>query len=116
MVCYWDTTNGTTDFDTMYTYFPAPDNAAPRTLIEPATFPTLSPYYLDPEIFNAQPGVAEAQAAQLQVKTLLIDPYTAFHLYTGILPIKSLQLPAWSLGTAMRNMSTLLSSFACGTS
>ena len=77
-------------------------------MIEPSTFPTLTPYFVDPAKFNAQPGMIEAQASQLQVKTLLVDPYTAFHLYTGILPIKSLQLPAWSLGASMRNMSKLL--------
>jgi hypothetical protein len=45
------------------------------------------------------------------VKTLLIDPYTPLHLYSAILPIKSLKLPGWSLEGAMRNMSTLSTNF-----
>jgi len=105
LICYWDTTNGTTDFSTMYTYYPAPTKEQPRQVIEPATFPTLTPYFLDPLTFDAKPGMVAAHAAKMQVKTLLIDPYTSIHLYTGILPIKSLKLPAWSLGAAMRNMS-----------
>lgn len=109
LVCYWDSDNGTTgntSFDTIYTYFPdksgKPD---PRKMIEPDSFPTLTPYFIDPLTFTQESSVIAMQAAKFTVKTMLIDPYTPFHLYTGILPIKSLQLPAWSLDAAMRNMS-----------
>jgi hypothetical protein len=39
------------------------------------------------------------------VKTVLMDPYTPIHLYSGILPIKSLQLPLWTMQKPMKNMS-----------
>ena len=38
------------------------------------------------------------------VKTLLIDPYAPIHLYSGILPIKSLKLPPWVFSEPMKNM------------
>lgn len=50
-----------------------------------------------------------AHAAQLLVKTLLIDPFAPVHLYSAILPIKSLQLPAWTLSEPMRNMTAFFS-------
>ena len=43
------------------------------------------------------------------MKTLLIDPYAPIHAYSSILPIKSLQLPAWTLGEPMRNMTAFFS-------
>ena len=65
----------------------------------------MTPYYIDPLDYDGKTGFLAAQAAKFMVKTLLIDPYTPIHLYTGILPIKSFQLPAWSLQAAMKNMS-----------
>jgi hypothetical protein len=69
----------------------------------------LSPYFIDPEPFNSEPlhpgkGILAAQTAKFMIKTVLMDPYTPIHLYSGILPIKSLQIPEWSLGAAMKNM------------
>ncbi|KAI9857978.1 MAG: hypothetical protein M1813_007948 [Trichoglossum hirsutum] len=106
VVCYWDTDNastGTTAFAKIHTYFPG--DGDPRADITPPTFPKLQPYFLKAMDFKADlPGLSDAQAAKLMVKTLLIDPYTPVHLYTGILPIKSLQLPGWTLSDAMKNM------------
>jgi hypothetical protein len=119
-VCYWDTddnfetSTGRTSFDTMYTY-PYPSTSPeianeqkldPRVMIEPHNFPTLTPYFIDPTTVNPNKGLLKMQAEKFKVKTLLIDPYTPLHLYSAILPIKSLQLPRWSLESAMRNMST----------
>lgn len=74
-------------------------------MIDTTSFPKITPVYIDPLTVTDPPGLLAAQASKLMIKTLLIDPYTPFHLYTGILPIKSLQLPAWSLEAAMKNMS-----------
>lgn len=49
--------------------------------------------------------MAQGQAAEFTITTMLIDPYTPVHLYSGILPIKSLQLPGWTLEIAMKHMS-----------
>ncbi|CZR52728.1 uncharacterized protein PAC_02605 [Phialocephala subalpina] len=118
VVCYWDTddntptSTATTTFSKIYTYpYPVtsttsndPNIPDPRTMIEPDTFPTLTPYFIDPTTVDETKGLLKAKAEKLLVKTLLIDPYTPLHLYSGILPIKSLQLPGWSLEAAMKNM------------
>lgn len=111
VVCYWDTDNGKTGrtaFDKIYTYFPQEDAVLPRISIQPENFPKLIPYFIDPKAFNGGTGMAQAQAAEFTITTMLIDPYTPVHLYSGILPIKSLQLPGWTLEIAMKNMSKIL--------
>jgi hypothetical protein len=115
VVAYWDvpasTTSTATDYDQIYAYNSSIETAALIKLIEPSNFPTLSPYYIDPDTLPT-PGMPSTVAftqqhtAQLLVKTLLIDPYTPLHLYSGILPIASLQLPSWAINQALKNMST----------
>lgn len=84
-------------------------------MIEPDTFPTLTPYFIDPTKVDDTRGLLKEKASKFLVKTLLIDPYTPLHLYTGILPIKTLQLPGWSLEAAMKNMSSSLPSLSSST-
>ena len=105
-----NTTTGTTDWMKLYTYFPAtsssgpPQTGDPRVLIQPSTFPTLSPFFVDPDgSLNGTYSVALAQ--KLQIKTMLIDPYTPLHVYSSILPIKNFQLPSWIVQVAMQKMS-----------
>jgi hypothetical protein len=50
-----NSTTGATDWTKLYTYFPAttasgtPQAGDPRVLIEPAAFPTLSPFFVEPD-------------------------------------------------------------------
>jgi hypothetical protein len=90
----------------MFTYFSEVGAALPRESIAPSNFPTLTPQFIHSEQFNGGPGLAEAQERKFLVKTMLVDPYTPVHLYSSVLPIKSLQLPGWTLEIAMKNMST----------
>ena len=53
---------------------------------------------------GVSPGLTRDLIGKLKVKTLLVDPYTALHLYSGVLPIKSLQLPEWSLRLGLEKM------------
>lgn len=124
VICYWDNPSdnisdslGRTDFTKVYTYpFPSSISEAtaeaekldPRIMIEPSTFPKLTPYFIDPVTVDEKRGLLKAKAEKLMVKTLLIDPYTPLHLYSAILPIKSIKLPGWSLESAMKNMSKLI--------
>jgi hypothetical protein len=112
IVGYFDTDNtttGSTDWLNLHTYSVAKPPAAPgdpRTLIEPESFPTLSPYYVEPDDGRLKDGsFAASHAANLVVKTVLIDPYTSLHVYTPILPITSLQLPSWTVQAALQKMS-----------
>ncbi|KAK0117084.1 hypothetical protein ONS96_012922 [Cadophora gregata f. sp. sojae] len=122
VICYWDNpldnsvkSAGRTDFTKVFTYpFPssiteprAESSATdPRVMIEPSTFPTLTPYFIDPTSVDEKKGLLKAKAERLMVKTLLIDPYTSLHLYSAVLPIKTIKLPGWSLEAAMKNMTT----------
>ncbi|CZR68331.1 uncharacterized protein PAC_18230 [Phialocephala subalpina] len=127
VVCYWDTddntmnSTGKTTYRPLYTYNFDPETDAgetseektidPRADIQPgdppntpSNFPTISPYFIDPTTVDAKVGLQKTKAQKYMVKTLLIDPYTPFHLYSAVLPTKSLKLPGWTLEAAMRNM------------
>lgn len=121
VVGYFDsdnTLNGNTNWTQLFTYFPssatASDQKNKSTGIEPNNFPLLNPRYIDPADANfATKGdpsgikyktYTEARTAQYTIKTLLIDPYTPIHAYSPILPIKSLQLPAWTIQRAFTRM------------
>jgi hypothetical protein len=123
VVCYWDVnkTTKTTDYEVIYTYFPKHDivkdvdvNTPERVKIEPENFPTVTPYHPDPVPFKdkVDPGLRKDQISRLLVKTLLVDPYTPIHFYSGILPIKSIQVPEWSLQLGLKKMSECLFSSA----
>jgi hypothetical protein len=108
-----NTTTGATDWSKLYTYFPTlststPQQGDPRVLTEPASFPTLSPFFVDPEGTLTNGSYAATLAQNFNIKTMLIDPYTALHVYSDILPIKDFQLPAWTIQTALQKMSKCL--------
>jgi len=108
LVAYWDGDTPATDFSNMWTYFPGPEDGTkgdPRQYIEPGSFPTLTPYFINPEDTLAGASFVDAHTAEMRVKTVLMDPYTPVHAYTGILPIKSLQLAGWTIQQALKNMS-----------
>ena len=96
-----NSTMGSTDFTMLHIYFTAapatPSPQDPRILIQPENFPTLSPYYIDPDGPLKNGSFLASHAAEFLVKTLLIDPYTPMHVYSLILPITALQLPAWTV-------------------
>ncbi len=105
VVAYWNATDPQ-PFNKVFTYFPDPTtDDCVRIDIVPGNFPPLRPYFVDPQDHKDGSGFAEAHTAHMMVKSVLMDPYTPVHLYSGILPIKSLQLPAWTLQQAMKNMS-----------
>jgi hypothetical protein len=115
-----NTTTGATDWTKLYTYFPAtttaspPQTGDPRILIDRTTFPTLSPFFVEPDGTLQNGSYAASLAQNFQIKTMLLDPYTPLHVYSGILPITALQLPSWTVQQAMQTMSKL-SPFLFGT-
>jgi hypothetical protein len=109
---YFDTKdNGGTNWDQLFTYFPASkasgpaDANDPRIFIEPKTFPTLSPFFIEPDGQLVNNSYKSSWVQQLMVKTMILDPYTPLHVYSGILPITALQLPSWVVQVAMQTMS-----------
>ena len=113
VVGYFDTNNmddGTTTWDTMFTYFPDPKGSQSFVEIKADNFPILKPHYIDPVSMkssntpNTFASYTQARAAQYLIKTLLIDPYTPLHVYSPMLPIKTLQLPPWTIEQAFTRM------------
>jgi hypothetical protein len=118
VVGYCDTDNsptgsrrGETDWDSLHRYFlPPPEDMPPPAPvssilkpIEPATFPSLNPHYIDPN--DPSQDMAQAAAVKWSVKTMLIDPYAPLHVHSPILPTASIQLPSWTVQTALKRMS-----------
>jgi hypothetical protein len=81
-------------------------------------YPTLTPYWIDPDASKIDPQTSDTKPAHFkmdatfqiehckryQVKAVIMDPFTPIHLYTPILPIKSLKLPSWTVQDACRKM------------
>ena len=101
--------NGTTiDYSTFYTYQPPNLTTEPSLQADPSTPITshhpfsFSPFYASP--YYGPISVSRTRAATLQIFPALIDPFTAVHAYTALLPIKALSLPPLVLSTALRSV------------
>ncbi|KAK3329195.1 hypothetical protein B0H66DRAFT_579087 [Apodospora peruviana] len=119
VVGYFDSDNsspsssprGKTDWNTLYTYFMPPEKDMSPSLanlikpIEPATFPSLNPYYIHPNRLPTGVDMARAAAAKWTVKSVLVDPYTPLHVYSPILPTATHKLPSWTVESALKKMS-----------
>jgi hypothetical protein len=118
------------NLETIHTYFLSrdasshlPSNSDKRVPIGlsrtgtqlPSSYPTVTPYHIDPlpnwssqppqsDIRNPYPDFLAEHHKRLYIKSVLIDPYTPIHIYSPILPVKSLQLPAWTVQAACRKM------------
>ncbi|KIV76929.1 hypothetical protein PV11_08778 [Exophiala sideris] len=98
----------TISMNNLYTYFmpdPPLASTSKNQFVElvPDKYLRLSPYYTDPEPKTTS-DMAAAHNRKYHITGLLIDPYTAIHAYSPILPTKSLQLPAWTIQAAMDRM------------
>ncbi|KAI1129984.1 hypothetical protein F5Y10DRAFT_290228 [Nemania abortiva] len=107
------TLSGELDLDTLLTYFPSGGNSTKK--ITNDDYPRVSPYHLsvsdleftmDATTQNevVARDLAKAHAARMTMVGALFDPFSKVHVYSGILPITSLQLPPWSLQKAMERM------------
>jgi hypothetical protein len=95
---------GQTDLTELFSYFvrtPLTDQNAKITPIDPPNFPILKPWYIHPESLD---DMLTARTLKLQIKTLIIDPYTPMHVYSPILPVKALSLPKWTIQSAFKGM------------
>ena len=95
------TSSLTTNWENLYTYFPSSATKTTKPLT-PKTFPSLRPYYNDPETTS---NLTTSRVDRYLVTTMLIDPYTPIHAYSPILPIKSLRLQPWTMQQAFSKMS-----------
>lgn len=115
------------NLNTVYTYYPSGD--PPTEMIQPENYPSVKPYHLnlnavdEPDLLinkvddNSTPDAVQAAAdelaekhwAKMKIAGVLFDPFSKLHIYSGILPIQSLQLPPWSLQAAMQSMTAFFS-------
>lgn len=92
------------DLDTLFTYYVDEGHQkGPAKKSDHSNFPRLYPYYLDPK--SLESFEYELQHSQkLQVFGAVIDPFTAVHGYSSILPVRELKLSPWMWQKALRNM------------
>lgn len=102
------------NFTQLYTYFPRAPNdpgAAVTNNIGPEDYLPMKPYYIDPVPGTDPALLRRRHDAALGVVSCVLDPFTALHLYSGIVPIVPLLLPQWSVQSAMKAMTAF---FAVG--
>ncbi|KAI9749955.1 MAG: 40S ribosomal protein S28, partial [Chaenotheca gracillima] len=97
--------NSSTEFDltSFYSYFSPPkpiSQTDPSRLLSSDL--TLRPFYPDP---HAMDYMSEING-NLQVFAGIVDPFTAVHVYTALLPIRQLQLPPWTIEQGLSVIST----------
>jgi hypothetical protein len=100
------------------TYYPSAGSSTTTHISDKhRNYPNVQPYYLSTQPFTdlapststdkqtaAALALAKEHWAQLTMIGVLMDPFSKIHFYSGILPIASLQLPNWSLQSAMQRM------------
>ncbi|MCJ1355361.1 MAG: hypothetical protein MMC33_005352 [Icmadophila ericetorum] len=102
------------DLDNLFTYWDSPSLPnSPTKLIQKSNFPCLSAFHVSPDAFasngtdtvNLSPtDYQNVWNQNLSIFSAIIDPFTAIHGYSGILPIQSLSLPSWTVESAMNKM------------
>lgn len=106
----------TLDPHTIYTYFcpSSSSTSSPTTLIGTDNYPLLHPFYTSP-LTPSNPAVAVSPTnlalqrnKHLLVLSMLIEPFSAVHAYTGILPSRALKLPGWTWQKALQAMATFV--------
>lgn len=115
----WENFGKELNLDTMYTYYPDKSSST-TTEIGTGTyqFPSVRPYHRKMGMSKfTVPTTQDLNAASqtsldytyehyqnLRLAGVLFDPFSALHLYSGILPITTLQLPSWSLQSALQSI------------
>ncbi|KAG8527297.1 uncharacterized protein KY384_008041 [Bacidia gigantensis] len=94
------------DYSSFYTYLP-PTTSTPNTSDPSKPIPStlaLRPFYASP--YDGPSSVQRIRNANLQVYPAIIDPFTAVHAYTALLPIAQLRLPTWVLDSQLNSISS----------
>ncbi|CAK1364568.1 unnamed protein product [Cercospora beticola] len=100
------------DLTTMITYYPAGKNT---TALDRDQYIELTPYHLSSRSYRLDerdPNTVGIEISKLMVDHYnqvsmfgaLLDPFAKIHAYSGILPITTLQLPPWTLQSALQRM------------
>lgn len=90
---------------TIWTHFPGTAADAPTKQIgkNPEEYPALQPFF--PPVYKVAPGeFVPARDDHLTRFVALVDPFVPLHGYTGVLAVEKIQLPAWTVETALKKM------------
>ncbi|KAI9692831.1 MAG: hypothetical protein M1822_004825 [Bathelium mastoideum] len=113
--------NGDLDLNYIFTYFGLSSNPDPdKDLLQPIDgkpYPTLKPFWLDPEAYIPDEPTNEAYAtaaqayernrdSKLRIFGALIDPFSPVTGFSSILPVRTLTLPPWTWESALKKMTT----------
>ncbi|KAH8702269.1 hypothetical protein BGW36DRAFT_458996 [Talaromyces proteolyticus] len=114
LVGYFNVTENTekgNDFklDDCFTYFGVDkkyglSDTAPLRKIEAANYPSFQAFYTDPNKDATSIQRERNQQLGRNVYGAIMDPFTAVHAYSGILPSKAVKLPPWTWQTALSRM------------
>lgn len=122
LIGFWSSTSDrkSFDLDRLYTYWDSPNvKDSPTVAIGiqangDTNYPRLNAFHISADQFDdvskldtqntSYSDYVMQRDQNLKVFTALVDPFTAVHAYTGILPIQSLALPVWTLQSAMDKM------------
>ncbi|KAL8692914.1 MAG: hypothetical protein Q9224_003863 [Gallowayella concinna] len=90
------------DTGTFYTYHPSDAAGTAHKIIPPAAL-TLKPYYPDPMSGTL---MSSQRLAASTILSALVDPFTPIHLYSALLPIKTLSIPHSALDAGLKQIAT----------
>ncbi|USW53093.1 hypothetical protein Slin15195_G064120 [Septoria linicola] len=102
------------DLSTMITYYPAGKDRS-TTALDRSQYFDLNPYHVSSRSYKLDQRDPLAATKEINLAMndhysqftrlgALIDPFAKIHAYSGILPITTLQLPSWTLQSAMQRM------------
>ena len=86
-----------------YTYHPTPSANGTTQIPIPPTAINLKPFYADPSSYIDLPNQRLNAATILSA---IVDPFTPIHLYSALLPIKTLTIPHFAVSGGLNNIAT----------
>ena len=107
------------DLSHLYTYWPTSSTPPIAVPVAHSSYLPLQAFYASPDKFvdtSATPDISKGTTlkspsdldaernSNLFVVTAIVDPFTAVHGYSGILPVSSLKLPEWIVQKALAAM------------
>lgn len=110
-----DDNPGAFDMSTIFTFWPTVGFAG-TVGIAPDNFPVLTATFVSPDVLvnpddtnggtalKSREAVAAERNANLGVVACVMDPFTAVHAYSDLLPVQALKLPEWTTERALKKM------------
>ncbi|PMD33467.1 hypothetical protein L207DRAFT_589832 [Hyaloscypha variabilis F] len=90
------------NLDTVYTFFPKGGGASDLAASGPVV--TVKPYHISTTPTMDPTALRQQHDAQFNIVSAIMDPFTALHGYSGILPIKPVTIPPWIVQSALKSI------------